>query len=130
VTYSLSISTLTAHSNSIRAIQRHLQRQAAERGTQERDMEGMIWLGDFNRHHPMWDELRNSHLFTRANQDKVQTLLDAIAEHDLHMVLPKEVPTLKAMATGNYSRGQPKSTKKLNCFWIPYLYLNIVFRHR
>ena len=26
----------------------------------------MIWLGDFNRHHPLWDEERNSHLFTNA----------------------------------------------------------------
>jgi Endonuclease-reverse transcriptase len=67
-------------------------------------MEGIIWLGDCNRHHLMWDELRNSHLFTRANLDEAQTLLDVIAEHDLHIALPKELPTLKAMATGNYTR--------------------------
>src|SRR5882724_6057656 len=37
-----------------------------------RDMVGaehIIWLGDFNRHHPMWDEDCNVHLFTRANLD-------------------------------------------------------------
>jgi endonuclease/exonuclease/phosphatase family metal-dependent hydrolase len=55
------------HSDSIRAIQSHLQKRAAENDTQERHTEGIIWLGDFNRHHPMWDELQNSHLFTRAN---------------------------------------------------------------
>ena len=26
----------------------------------------MFWLGDFNRHHPMWDEEWNSHLLTAA----------------------------------------------------------------
>src|ERR1700728_3420050 len=26
-----------------------------------------IWAGDFNRHHPLWDEPRNAHLFTRTN---------------------------------------------------------------
>jgi ribonuclease HI len=92
------------HSDSIRAIQSYLQKQAAVDKTQERSMEGIIWLGDFNRHHPMWDEMRNSHLFTRANLDDAQELLDAVAEHDLHMVLPKELPTLKAMATGNHTR--------------------------
>ena len=29
--------------------------------------EHIKWLGDFNRHHPMWDEGCNAHLFTRAN---------------------------------------------------------------
>ena len=26
-----------------------------------------IWMGDFNCHHPLWDEERNEHLFTRPN---------------------------------------------------------------
>jgi hypothetical protein len=45
------------HSDSPRAIQSHLQKRAAEDKTQEWNIEGIIWLGDFNRHHPMWDEL-------------------------------------------------------------------------
>jgi hypothetical protein len=35
------------HSDSIRAIRNHLQKRAAENGTQERNMEGITWLGDF-----------------------------------------------------------------------------------
>ena len=38
----------------------------------------MIWLGDFNRQHPMWDEDRNSHLFMQALLNKAQVIIDAI----------------------------------------------------
>ena len=30
-----------------------------------------IWLGDFNRHHPLWDEPRNLHLFTKIGRAHV-----------------------------------------------------------
>jgi len=39
----------------IRTVQRTLQGKKAD----------MIWLGDFNRYHLLWDNLRNHHLFTR-----------------------------------------------------------------
>ena len=63
-----------------------------------------IWLGNFNRHHPLWDEERNSHLFTELNLRLAQTLLDAIQEWGLQMILPKDIPTLQAFGTGNYTR--------------------------
>ena len=61
----------------------------------------MIWVGNFNRHHPIWDELRNDHLFTSTNLNKAETLIDLLAEHDMEMALPAELPTLKAFSTGN-----------------------------
>ncbi|QRW06349.1 Reverse transcriptase from transposon X-element protein [Ceratobasidium sp. AG-Ba] len=64
----------------------------------------VILLGDFNRHHPLWDEDRNAHLFTRANLDLAQELLDLTAEHDLEMALPKDLPTLQAFGTKNLTR--------------------------
>ena len=60
----------------------------------------MIWLGDFNRHHPGWDEEQNNHLFTRANLDEAQVLIDAASSYDLVMALPKGILTLAAMAMG------------------------------
>ena len=63
-----------------------------------------IWLGDFNRHNPLWDDPKNNHLFARHNLDQAQILLDAIAKQQLYMALPKKIPTLRAMATGNYTR--------------------------
>jgi len=64
----------------------------------------MLWLGNFNRHHPMWDESCNAHLLMWTNLDKAQLLIDAITKLDLHMVLPKGLPTMCAMATGNHTR--------------------------
>ena len=66
--------------------------------------EQFIWLGDFNRHHPIWDEERNAHLFTRRALEAAQPLLDLIGRHDMHMVLPKDIPTLEACATKNFTR--------------------------
>jgi len=43
------------------------------------------------------------HLFTCANLDKAQVLIDVLAHLDFQMVLPKRIPTLRAMATGNYT---------------------------
>src|SRR5882724_7269334 len=63
-----------------------------------------IWLGDFNLHHPMWDEGRNMHLFTRENLDRSQPLINAIAEFDLQLALLKDVLTLHMLASGNYTR--------------------------
>lgn len=63
-----------------------------------------IWMGDFNRHHPMWDEPQNHHLFTPQNLNTVQRLLNAIADQGLFMVLLEHIPTLKSFAIGNYTR--------------------------
>jgi len=41
----------------------------------------MIWLGDFNRHHPMWEEDDNSHLFEPENY--ISPFLDLSYENDM-----------------------------------------------
>jgi len=64
----------------------------------------MLWCGDFNCHHPMWDEERNGHLFTaRALRDS-ESLLALVAEHNMAMLLPKDLPTLESMTTKNWTR--------------------------
>src|SRR6201996_1515737 len=88
------------NSNTIRILERtfrKLERTATRRSQS-------ILLGDFNRHHPIWDEERNHHLFTAVNLNEAQLLLDLIADYDLIMTLPPKVPTLCAMSTGNYTR--------------------------
>jgi len=64
----------------------------------------IILTGDFNRHHPLWDEPRNEHLFTEARLSDAQVLIDLIATHDLHMALPPGIPTHELLTTKNYSR--------------------------
>ena len=62
-----------------------------------------LLLGDFNRHHPMWDDERNGHLFSAANLDAAEELIEIIANNQLEMVLPKNIPTIINSA-GNLTR--------------------------
>ncbi|TFK17098.1 hypothetical protein FA15DRAFT_548819, partial [Coprinopsis marcescibilis] len=60
-----------------------------------------IWLGDFNQHSPLWDEERNSHLFTGSNNTLTEPLLRMTEHHEMEMALPKDIPTLRALNTKN-----------------------------
>ncbi|KIK35157.1 hypothetical protein CY34DRAFT_17202 [Suillus luteus UH-Slu-Lm8-n1] len=61
----------------------------------------MLWLGNFNRHHPMWEDIRNRHLF---NYRFSQPLIDLITDYGMLQLLPCGIPTLQANATGNWTR--------------------------
>ncbi len=63
----------------------------------------VICAGDWNAHHPIWDEPRNSHLFTDQALDRAEHLLTIIGKHQLKMALPAYVPTLRAFSTRNYT---------------------------
>lgn len=69
-----------------------------------RDDDFMIWGGDFNRHHPLWEEERNHHLMGAAATAEAEILLKLVADHDMVMALPKDIPTLQARATKNWTR--------------------------
>ena len=64
----------------------------------------IVWAGDFNRHHPMWDEERNCHLFTNENLEKAELLISLTEKYDLAMTLPKDIATLEAANTKNLTR--------------------------
>jgi ribonuclease HI/endonuclease/exonuclease/phosphatase family metal-dependent hydrolase len=64
----------------------------------------MVWAGDFNRHHPLWDRDEDTHLFTRRATDSAEELIRLLAEYDMQMILPKGVPTLQHMRSKRYSR--------------------------
>jgi len=65
------------------------------------DNDHMIWLGDFNRHHPTWEDIRNRHLFNYA---AAQPLIDLIADYGMLQLLPGGIPTLQSTSTGNWTR--------------------------
>lgn len=90
------------HSMNLAQLDTHLQTITTNR--MENCDHKMIWVGDFNRHHPMWDESRNSHLFTSTNLSAAQPLLDLLATYGMTMALPKDIPTLEALNTKNYTR--------------------------
>ncbi|KAF7337390.1 RNA-directed DNA polymerase from transposon X-element [Mycena sanguinolenta] len=63
-----------------------------------------LWLGDFNRHSALWDEIRNSHLFTAEAARAVAPLLQLLGHYNMKMPLPQGIPTLRAKRTGNLTR--------------------------
>ena len=52
-----------------------------------------IWLGDFNRHHPYWDDPNDTRIFTREALKAAEVLIEVIAEVGLEMALPSGTPT-------------------------------------
>jgi Endonuclease-reverse transcriptase len=100
--YFYNIYNDSTHSRNLQTLETHL--RSLKRDTPVNGESHMIWLGNFNRHHPLWDEERNAHLFTSANLDAAQPLLNLLAAHDMKMALPKDIPTLEAMKMKNYTR--------------------------
>jgi ribonuclease HI len=63
-----------------------------------------IWLGDFNRHHPHWDNPEDTRLFTRDAVNAAEGLIEAVAEAGLEMILPSGVPTHLHNVSKRWSR--------------------------
>ena len=81
-----------SHSNSLQAIRTTLEEDA--RNLKSIHTAKMIWAGDFNHHHLLWDKEHNMHLFTTHNLNAAQTLIDLLADYSMTMILPKNFPTL------------------------------------
>ncbi|KAF8810027.1 hypothetical protein BYT27DRAFT_7092816 [Phlegmacium glaucopus] len=62
----------------------------------------LLWCGDFNRHHPLWDNNEDERLFTPQAMREAEVLIGMVADEDMVMVLPKGIPTLKHMVTNRY----------------------------
>ena len=90
------------HSRNENTLQRFLHAHSNSLLTTKNDH--MLWAGDFNRHHPLWDRDEDTHLFTQQATRQAEGLIDLLAIYDLTMALPKEIPTLQHMVTKIYSR--------------------------
>src|SRR5579863_7375642 len=53
----------------------------------------MIWLRDFNRHHPVWDDPNDTHLFTDKALLAAEKLIEAVTDAGLDLVLLAGIPT-------------------------------------
>ena len=90
------------HDNTISAIEQFLPGNLATIRPDPQDH--MIWLGDFNRHHPLWDDSSNSHLFTSSALTAAQKLIDLLADYGLIQILPRNKPTLQSSSSKNWTR--------------------------
>jgi hypothetical protein len=78
-------------------------RQLSGRET-EMETHHVIWLGDFNRHHPLWDKPEDNRLFTRDALEAAETLIKVTTEHGMEMALALGVPTHIHNITKKWSR--------------------------
>lgn len=67
-------------------------------------METTVWLGDFNRHHPHWDDPNDTRLFTQSALNDAEILINAVAEAGLEMALPSGTPTHIHNVTKQWTR--------------------------
>ena len=72
-----------ANNGSLAVVEEFMRRREERARSGTRGRESVIWLGDFNRHHPIWDEERNSHLFIRVALEVSQPLLDLISKYNM-----------------------------------------------
>jgi hypothetical protein len=64
----------------------------------------VIWLGDFNQHHPHWDDPADTRLFTPSALEAAESLIEAVADAGLELILPSGIPTHLHNVTKRWSR--------------------------
>ena len=64
----------------------------------------ILWLGDFNRHHPYWDDPRDNRLFTNEATEAAKKLIEAIADAGLDLALPSGILTHRHNVSKLWSR--------------------------
>ena len=72
--------------------------------TSEVGMAHILWVGDFNRHHPCWDNPSDTRLFTTEAMKAATTLIEAVASLGLELALPSGIPTHFHNVTKKWSR--------------------------
>jgi len=89
------------YNDTIGALEQFLSSRAPELCPAEEDH--MMWIGDFNRHHPLWAEDHNNHLFTAAALEASGKLLDLVADCGMIQALHKDILTLQSSSTWNWT---------------------------
>ena len=83
VIHILNIYNNCENNRSLRVVEDYMRGRGGRAMDGDGEKEKVIWLGDFNRHHLVWDEERNTHLFTRAALEVAQPLLNMVSFHDM-----------------------------------------------
>jgi hypothetical protein len=65
------------------------------RSTSRQARDHIVLLGDFNRHHALWELESNTHLTKPDNKAKAWPLIDILTDNSLVMTLPKGIHTLE-----------------------------------
>ena len=63
-----------------------------------------LWVGDFNRHHPYWDDPNDTRLFTNDALRAAEYLIEAITSLGLELALPSGILTHLHNVTKKWTR--------------------------
>jgi hypothetical protein len=63
-----------------------------------------MWIGNFNRHHPLWDSPTNMRLFTNEATEAAEKLLEAVMDAGLELALSNGIPMHEHNVTKHWSR--------------------------
>jgi hypothetical protein len=77
------------------------------RAVLERSLGGeahIVWLGDFNRHHPLWDSSEDIRLFINKATEAIEKLIDAVTDMGSDLVLPSRLPMHEHSVTKQWTR--------------------------
>ena len=78
-------------------------------------LDTLLWLKDFNRHHPLWESPNNRHL--NSSEDSVRPLLDLLHDYNLELALPLGIPTFE---TSTHKWTRPDNV------WLSHHALNLI----
>jgi len=92
------------HNNTIKLLTKYHKDNQVNIGHNASGNAYTVWLGDFNRHHPYWDDPGDDRLFTKEATLTAEILIEAVAETGLKLVLPCGLPTHCHSTTKRWSR--------------------------
>ncbi|PPQ78944.1 hypothetical protein CVT25_002395, partial [Psilocybe cyanescens] len=90
------------HMDSISHLKRFLRRERRRILATEDDQ--IIWAGDFNSHHPLWDRDEDHRLFTAEATRRADKIIAIAADENMQMALPKGIPTIRHFVNKRYTR--------------------------
>jgi ribonuclease HI len=73
-------------------------------GHEEAGTTHILWAGDFNRHHPHWDNPNDTRLFTPDALRAAEVLIEAVASLGLELALPSGILTHVHNVTKKWTR--------------------------
>jgi len=91
------------NNNTIKLLSNYYSRNRTRMEQAEVGTANVIWLGDFNHHHPLWDNPNNDQLFMLEVIDAVEVLIEAIVDIGLELALPSGTPTHQHNITKSWS---------------------------
>jgi len=92
------------NSDTIKLLANYYGRNQAQLEHVDSGTANILWLGNFNHHHPLWDDPNDEHLFTTKAVHAAEKLIEVIADIGLELALPCGTPMHQHNATKAWSR--------------------------